>query len=133
MTNHLPKNLRFLLAKHGMSASDLAERLHITPQAVSKWINTDEAKLKNISVQSLVVLSDIFNVTVDQLLKADLANPDTKLETQPESMNDKVESAFQALRALRNEMKKKGVKADILFDFLRIYTPQPTATGAYAG
>lgn len=107
-----------------MSASELAERLGVTPQAVSKWLNADEDRLKNISVQSLVVLSDVFSISVDQLLKADLSNPDVVIENAPDSMTDKVEDAFQALRALRNEMKKKEIKMDRLLDILRIYGDQ---------
>ena len=53
----------------GLSQEDIAERLHITRQAVSKW----ERGINEPDIETIVRLSDMYNVTIDQLLRGDLS------------------------------------------------------------
>lgn len=128
MLNHLPNNLRHLLAKHKMSSTELAERLGVTPQAASKWMQASTEKPANISIQHLLGISEIFNVSVDNLLKSDLSKPQS--ESPPAPISDTIESAFQALRALRADLKKKGARKNRLSDIIRNYSDH---VGVFAG
>ncbi len=102
MKNFLPSNLKHLLVAHNMNAAQLAERLNVSPQAVGKWLNTNSDALP--SLENLIIVSNIFGVTVDALLKTDLQNESVNL---PESMPDKIDSAIMALERLKAELKKK--------------------------
>jgi transcriptional regulator with XRE-family HTH domain len=53
----------------GLSQEDIAARLHITRQAVSKW----ERGINEPDIETIVRLSDIYDVTIDQLLRGDLS------------------------------------------------------------
>jgi transcriptional regulator with XRE-family HTH domain len=52
-----------------LSQEDIAERLHVTRQAVSKW----ERGINEPDIETIVRLSDIFDVTIDHLLREDLS------------------------------------------------------------
>jgi len=53
----------------GLSQNDIAEKLSITRQAISKW----ERGINEPDIETIVRLADIYNVTIDQLLRADLS------------------------------------------------------------
>ena len=48
----------------GLTQEDLAERLHLSPQAVSKWEND----LTSPDLDTLAQLAEIFNISTDELL-----------------------------------------------------------------
>ena len=50
--------------EHNLTQNDIAERLNVSPQAVSKWEND----LTSPDIQTLLDLSDIYNISVDELL-----------------------------------------------------------------
>jgi transcriptional regulator with XRE-family HTH domain len=52
---------------------ELAERLHVTPQAVSRWETGDSFP----DIGQLARLSDIFKVSIDALLKDDFSPEST--------------------------------------------------------
>ena len=58
------KNIRKLRVEHGFTQSELAERLNMTSQAVSKWEN--ETSLPDIS--QIVPIASVFGVSTDMLL-----------------------------------------------------------------
>ena len=67
---YLHTNLQYLRKLHGsMTQEKLAERLNVTRQTVSRW-ETGEAYPE---LDTLLELSRLFSVTVDALLKEDLA------------------------------------------------------------
>jgi transcriptional regulator with XRE-family HTH domain len=49
----------------GMSQEELADRIGVARQAVSKW----ESELATPDLEKVVIMSDIFEVTTDYLLK----------------------------------------------------------------
>ena len=53
-----------LRREHNLTQNDIADRLNISAQAVSKWEND----LTSPDIDTLLKLSDIFNITVDELL-----------------------------------------------------------------
>lgn len=53
--------------ERNFSQEDLAERLNISRQSISKWEN--EKGYPNI--ETLLKISELFNITVDELLKGD--------------------------------------------------------------
>lgn len=56
--------LQFLRKQHGLTQDNLAERLMISPQAVSKWENG----ITSPDMETLVRLADMFNISLDELL-----------------------------------------------------------------
>ncbi len=58
------KNLTRLRKQANLSQDKLAEQLHITRQAISKW----ESGLSTPDLETLLALCEILNVTPDQLL-----------------------------------------------------------------
>lgn len=61
---HLAQQLKSLRTAKKMSQDDLAEKLYISRQAISKW-ETDEA---TPDLDKLVQLADIFKVSLDFLV-----------------------------------------------------------------
>jgi len=55
--------------RKGLTQEDVAERLHITRQAVSKW----ERGINEPDIETIIRLSDIYEVTLDHLLRGDLS------------------------------------------------------------
>ena len=54
-----------------MTQSELAELLHISDKAVSKWENTDSCP----DISLLPALSDIFEVSIDYLVRGEAFKP----------------------------------------------------------
>ena len=62
------KRLKDLRAETHMSQDDLAARVYVSRQTISSWENGKTYP----DVQSLLLLSEIFDVTVDSLIKGDV-------------------------------------------------------------
>ena len=54
--------------KKGWSQLELAEKIHVSRQSVSKW----ETGKNYPSIEVIINLSDLFGVTVDELLRSDV-------------------------------------------------------------
>jgi transcriptional regulator with XRE-family HTH domain len=54
-------------AKRGWSQTELAEKLHVSRQSVSKW----ETGKNYPSIEVIIELSDLFGITIDELLRSD--------------------------------------------------------------
>lgn len=74
----LGERLYALRKKAGMTQTELAEKLDVSRQAISRW----ELGTAKPDVDNLVALSELYDVTVDQLLKAD-AEPAAAPEQTP--------------------------------------------------
>lgn len=64
----LPEKLYTLRKKSGLSQEQLAEALNVSRQAISKW----EGGKSYPDIHSLLLLSALFDVSLDQLIKGDL-------------------------------------------------------------
>lgn len=62
----LPNNLYELRKSAGLSQEEFAEKLGVSRQAVSKWERGEAYP----DTENLIVISDMFNVTIDELLKS---------------------------------------------------------------
>ena len=65
--NNLPNNLYELRRQAGLSQEEFAERLGVSRQAVSKWERGEAYP----DTENLIVISEMFSVTIDELLKSD--------------------------------------------------------------
>lgn len=85
---HFPKKIKEERTKNNMSQQELGEHLNISRQSVSKWERGEGYP----NIETLIKLSELFNITIDELLKGDhslkekiiedgkqLAHPKTKL------------------------------------------------------
>lgn len=61
----LGKNIQYLRKQKHMTQEDLALKLNVSRQAISKW----EAGSSEPDINTLVKLSEIFNVSIDELIK----------------------------------------------------------------
>ena len=59
--------------KQKMSQGDLAEKLNVSRQSISKW----ETDASIPELDKLIMLSDLFNITMDELVRDELPEKDT--------------------------------------------------------
>ena len=85
-TGNLIANLR---KQEELTQVELAKKLRITPQAVSKWENG----LSLPDIVALLKLSDFFNITIDKLLKGEQTVKENSNETRDKkTMKDNLEN-----------------------------------------
>lgn len=63
----LSDRLRVEREKHNWSQAELADKLNVTRQSVSKWENNKGLP----SIEVLIAISDLLHITVDELLRSD--------------------------------------------------------------
>ena len=61
------KRLKEEREKRDWSQTDLAEKIHVSRQSVSKW----ETGKNYPSIEIIIELSDLFGITVDEMLRSD--------------------------------------------------------------
>lgn len=83
----LPEKIQFLRKRQGLSQEELAERLVVSRQSVSKW----EQGLSQPEISKVIQLASIFGVTTDQLLMDDQDIEQTDVPLRVE--NDEVANA----------------------------------------
>ena len=71
----LGQRLQTLRLAAGWSQEQMAERLAVTRQTVSKW----ERDLSVPDVASLALLSDLFEISLDELIRGEKAEPVTRM------------------------------------------------------
>ena len=64
----LGKRLKEFRNQSGMNQDELAERLYVTRQTISSWENDKSYP----DIHSLLMLGDLFNVSLDTLVKGDI-------------------------------------------------------------
>ena len=74
--------IRKLRATHTMSQDDLAARVYVSRQTISSWENGKTYP----DVQSLLLLSGIFDVSVDSLIKGDVGTMTVTIDTDVRTM-----------------------------------------------
>lgn len=63
----LQAQLKRIRQQKGWSQGDLAEILHVSRQAVSKW----EVGTSYPDIEKLIEISDLFNISLDELIRGD--------------------------------------------------------------
>ncbi|GAB3068153.1 helix-turn-helix transcriptional regulator [Salinicoccus sesuvii] len=61
------KKLKVLRESKGWSRDQLAKELHVSRQAVYKW----ESSRGYPDIRNLIIISDIFGVTIDEMIRSD--------------------------------------------------------------
>ena len=78
-----------------MTQSELAELLHISDKAVSKWENTDSCP----DISLLPALSDIFEVSIDYLVRGEAFKPQKIFFGSPYDNRNKINEMQSCRRA----------------------------------
>ena len=60
------ENIKRLQSEHGIKSQELAKRLGVLPQQLSRWRNSDDMK-----VSVVLKLCDIFGVGIDEIISGD--------------------------------------------------------------
>ncbi len=68
------KLIVYLRKKHGLTQQELADKLNITPKAISKW----ECGIGLPDITMLKEISKVFNITTDELLNGELKEKEQK-------------------------------------------------------
>lgn len=91
ITKSLPTKLVSLRQQKGLTQMELAEKLHVSRQAISRW----EVGVAIPSTDNLKVLGDLYEVPVDYLLNDELDNiSKPKEETQEQTSNEQKKGVF---------------------------------------
>ena len=82
--NNLPNNLYELRRRHGLSQEEFAEKLYVSRQAVSKWERGEAYP----DTENLIAISDMFGVTIDDLLRSENICEGEPVSEENEDNND---------------------------------------------
>lgn len=107
-----------LRKKAGMTQNDLAEKLNVSRQAVSRW----EMGTAMPDVDNLVTMSDLFGVSLDYLLKDE---PSTVQQDVPAEMPEHKEPSI--IKWLRLALVLFGMGIGLSVNGLYFGTPVSTA------
>lgn len=130
----LGKKIQTLRKKQGLSQEELAEKLSVTRQTISKW----ELEQSTPELQYVSQISEIFGVTTDYLIKDVMDDSDKKAERNEndnshaelseKSVQEKVNhSPF--MRFLGAVLTFFGLIVVIAFIILSVVNPWGTLTG----
>lgn len=75
----LGEKISSLRGSANMSQGDMAEKLNVSRQSVSKW----ETNASIPELDKLIQLSDLFGVTLDELVRSDEINPTAQAQHEP--------------------------------------------------
>lgn len=60
-----PKNLKALRLKHKLTQDELGEKLYLSRTSISNY----EIGKNEPNIETIIAISDLFNITTDELLK----------------------------------------------------------------
>ncbi len=125
----LGKKIQSLRKKQGLSQEELAEKLSVTRQTVSKW----ELEQSSPELQYILQISEIFGVSTDYLLKDAADEPDIKTGISSSSLAEPSEKTAQEnsnhssfLRFLGTVLTLCGLTVVIAFIILSVVNPWET-------
>lgn len=64
------ERFKTLREKANLSQRELSEKLHITPQAISRWEND----LSEPNMDTIKSMSSLYNISIDAMFKDDVIN-----------------------------------------------------------
>ena len=89
---NLPDNLYELRRKAGLSQEEFAEKLSVSRQAVSKWERGEAYP----DTENLIMISNMFGVTIDELLKSENIVGDTEfINAEKNNYEEESDKAFR--------------------------------------
>ena len=107
---NLPNNLYELRRKAGLSQEEFADRLNVSRQAVSKWERGEAYP----DTENLIMISNMFGVTIDELLKSENIVGNTE-GANAEEINGEEESA-KAFRVKVGDKVDLNLRGSIIVD-----------------
>ncbi|PGS55411.1 helix-turn-helix domain-containing protein [Bacillus sp. AFS041924] len=87
------KRLKDEREKRGWSQNDLAEKIHVSRQTVSKW----ETEKNYPSIEILIKLSDLFDITIDELLRSDEELKEKIIQDSKQLLHPKWKITFESI------------------------------------
>ena len=97
-----------------LSQGDLAEKLNVSRQSVSKW----ETDASVPELNKLIMISNLFNVSLDELVKSDVDSPAKQTERQTDAYHNnqynthKITLPFKKIR-----LRPKKVQVSLKYSF----------------
>ena len=89
----LSKQIKKYRAEANLSQEELADKVFVSRQTISNWENN-----KNYpDIKSLVLMSEIFQVSLDNLIKGDLERMKEEIDTQEYAKFQKDSTIFTVL------------------------------------
>lgn len=79
----LAEKLKEHRAQAGLSQEELAERIYVSRQTISNW----ETDRTYPDVQSLLLMSELFDTSIDELVKGDVSTMEKKIENDWKTMS----------------------------------------------
>ncbi len=79
--------------KRGWTQADLADKLHVSRQSVSKW----ETGKNYPSIEVIIALSDLFGITIDEMLRSDNDLKEKVIKDSKKLAHPKLKSFFDSL------------------------------------
>ena len=98
-----------LRKEHVLTQEDLAKKLNISAQAISKWENDLTAP----DIDTLIKLSDIFNISLDELLKNE--------KSRSVIVNEKKDINKMMLKILVKTQKGDNIKVNLPVAIIKIF------------
>ncbi|NLC41721.1 MAG: helix-turn-helix domain-containing protein [Erysipelothrix sp.] len=80
---NLSAKIKALRSMHGLSQGELANHLNVSRSTIENW----EAGIPSPSIEEILVLSEFFNISTDQLLKDDQMFVDDTTKTSNENQS----------------------------------------------
>ncbi len=105
MIIHLGENLRRLRKTQGLTQAELAKRLCVSPQAISKWERGESYP----DILMLPVLADLFHISVDALMRIEDIPAENKLRKDQTNAEILVREGKELLHILALIMQNRLV------------------------
>lgn len=101
----LNENLKMLRKEKGFSQEELASKVHVVRQTVSKW----EKGLSVPDAEMLVQIAEIFEVPVSRLLGAEVPEPESDVPDQRNEIAEQLMKINEQL-IIKNNRTRKIIK-----------------------
>lgn len=92
----LGKQIKKYRNEANLSQEELAEKVYVSRQTISNWENDKSYP----DIKSLVLMSEVFNVSLDNLIKGDLERMKKEIDTQEFAKFQKDSTIFSVLLIL---------------------------------
>jgi transcriptional regulator with XRE-family HTH domain len=114
--NMVNDNIKKYRLKNNLTQQQLADKLYVTAQAVSRW----EKGEVEPSIAAITELAKIFNITTDQLLNDDLTNEEEKKSVeQPQVTTEAIKPQLGVCEVCKKVIYDKN---DYFLDTIRVGT-----------
>ena len=104
-TMQLANKIKQLRTKCGYTQDELASKIGVSPQAVSKWEN----QITTPDITLLPILSEVFGVTIDELFDLSIEQKMDRIENKLDVTDELTTREFEDIEAfLKGRLNEKG-------------------------